>query len=97
MEPLYDLLSYLLFSKRKYELNHANKHEAFNKLRHPLVYHPRYNITACGLEKIHPFDSCKYGRVISFLKNYGVIDSESHLYKPNIISRAILTTVFLKN
>jgi len=28
-----------------------------------LVYHPRYNITAFGLEKRHPFDSVKYRRI----------------------------------
>lgn len=29
----------------------------------PIVYHENYNITACGIEKWHPFDSCKYGNV----------------------------------
>jgi hypothetical protein len=29
----------------------------------PIVFHNRYNITFCGLEKVHPFDSQKYGRV----------------------------------
>jgi histone deacetylase 11 len=29
----------------------------------PLVYHPRYNITAFGLERAHPFDSRKYRRI----------------------------------
>ena len=29
----------------------------------PLVYHPGYNITAFGLERLHPFDSRKYGRI----------------------------------
>lgn len=29
----------------------------------PLVYHPRYNITAFGLERRHPFDSRKYQRM----------------------------------
>ena len=28
----------------------------------PLVYCPSYNITAGGIEKLHPFDSRKYGR-----------------------------------
>ena len=26
----------------------------------PIVFHERYNITACGIEKLHPFDSTKY-------------------------------------
>ena len=29
----------------------------------PLVYHPAYNITAFGLERLHPFDSRKYRRI----------------------------------
>lgn len=29
----------------------------------PLIYHPCYNITAFGLERLHPFDSRKYRRI----------------------------------
>jgi histone deacetylase 11 len=29
----------------------------------PLVYHPAYNISAFGLERLHPFDSRKYRRI----------------------------------
>jgi histone deacetylase 11 len=29
----------------------------------PLIYHPGYNITAWGLERLHPFDSRKYRRI----------------------------------
>ncbi|CAI2371448.1 unnamed protein product [Moneuplotes crassus] len=35
--------------------------------KHPIVYSPGYNITAFGLEKLHPFDSRKYGRIYNFL------------------------------
>ena len=34
-----------------------------------LVYHPKYNMKLCGIEKRHPFDSCKYQRVINFLRD----------------------------
>uniref|UniRef100_A0A8D3C4W9 Histone deacetylase 11 n=1 Tax=Scophthalmus maximus TaxID=52904 RepID=A0A8D3C4W9_SCOMX len=34
----------------------------------PIVYHPDYNITFMGLEKLHPFDAGKWGKVILFLK-----------------------------
>ena len=88
-----DILSLMFSSKKKYNLTHQNKHERFSKLRHPLVYHPRYNITACGIEKVHPFDSCKYGRVLQYIKNFGVIENESQLHKPDMISRATLSTV----
>eukprot|EP00072_Mus_musculus_P075262 XP_017177025.1 PREDICTED: histone deacetylase 11 isoform X3 [Mus musculus] len=36
--------------------------------RWPIVYSPRYNITFMGLEKLHPFDAGKWGKVINFLK-----------------------------
>ncbi|XP_056130557.1 histone deacetylase 11 isoform X1 [Lampris incognitus] len=34
----------------------------------PIVYHPDYNITFMGLEKLHPFDAGKWGKVIHYLK-----------------------------
>ncbi|RVE72433.1 hypothetical protein OJAV_G00042370 [Oryzias javanicus] len=39
----------------------------------PIVYHPDYNITFMGLEKLHPFDSGKWGKVIRFLKEEGFL------------------------
>uniref|UniRef100_A0A3Q2PD47 Histone deacetylase 11 n=1 Tax=Fundulus heteroclitus TaxID=8078 RepID=A0A3Q2PD47_FUNHE len=40
----------------------------------PIVYHPDYNITFMGLEKLHPFDSGKWGKVIHFLKEQFITD-----------------------
>lgn len=37
----------------------------------PTVYDPSYNITACGLERLHPFDSTKYGRIADVLRSAG--------------------------
>jgi histone deacetylase 11 len=37
-----------------------------------LVYHPRYNITAFGLERLHPFDSLKYRRIHDWLIRQGL-------------------------
>lgn len=34
----------------------------------PIVYHPDYNISFLGLEKLHPFDAGKWGKVIHFLR-----------------------------
>mmetsp|Transcript_30435 Transcript_30435/g.30089 ORF Transcript_30435/g.30089 Transcript_30435/m.30089 type:complete len:209 (-) Transcript_30435:267-893(-) len=39
----------------------------------PIAYHPSYNITAGGIEKMHPFDSRKYGKVFHALKEKGII------------------------
>lgn len=38
----------------------------------PLVYHSRYNITAFGLERLHPFDSVKYQRIHDWLIRQGL-------------------------
>lgn len=42
----------------------------------PIVYHSDYNITFMGLEKLHPFDAGKWGKVIRFLKGRGIENSE---------------------
>lgn len=38
----------------------------------PILYHPGYNITACGLERLHPFDSVKYRRIREELVRQGL-------------------------
>ena len=38
----------------------------------PLIYHPGYNITACGVERLHPFDSMKYRRIHDELIRQGI-------------------------
>jgi len=43
----------------------------------PLVYSPEYNIGFLGLEKLHPFDSGKWGKVVSFLKDYELVKDEN--------------------
>ncbi|CAJ1051860.1 histone deacetylase 11 [Xyrichtys novacula] len=43
----------------------------------PIVYHPDYNITFMGLEKLHPFDAGKWGKVIHFLKEEEFITDEN--------------------
>ncbi|XP_026885751.2 histone deacetylase 11 isoform X1 [Electrophorus electricus] len=43
----------------------------------PIVYSPEYNITFMGLEKLHPFDAGKWGKVIHFLKEEQFITDET--------------------
>src|SRR6266404_1668164 len=38
----------------------------------PVVYSPNYNITALGLERLHPFDSIKYRRIHEWLIRQGL-------------------------
>eukprot|EP00803_Ostreobium_quekettii_P010121 evm.model.scf_379.8 EVM.evm.TU.scf_379.8 scf_379:54580-57443(+) len=39
----------------------------------PLVYSPNYNITFFGVERLHPFDACKFRRVAEGLVAGGVV------------------------
>ncbi|XP_058856092.1 histone deacetylase 11-like isoform X2 [Acipenser ruthenus] len=43
----------------------------------PIVYSPEYNITFMGLEKMHPFDAGKWGKVIGFLKEEQLITDDN--------------------
>ena len=38
----------------------------------PLIYSKSYNITACGLERLHPFDTRKYKRIFDWLIRQGL-------------------------
>ncbi|MCP9262809.1 Histone deacetylase 2 [Dirofilaria immitis] len=40
----------------------------------PIVYHPIYNISFCGMERCHPFDSRKWGRVYEALLQSGMFE-----------------------
>jgi len=45
-----------------------------------IVYSPRYNITFFGIERMHPFDSRKYGRAWAVLKKeFGTKLLEHHV------------------
>ncbi|KAL5558771.1 hypothetical protein UlMin_034982 [Ulmus minor] len=40
----------------------------------PLIYSSTYDIAFLGIEKLHPFDSAKWGRIFGFLIKDGVLD-----------------------
>jgi histone deacetylase 11 len=58
----------------------------------PVIYRPRYNITAFGLEHLHPFDSRKYRRIHQALIARGW-RSRSDFFRPHPIRRAELLKV----
>src|SRR3954467_10742165 len=58
----------------------------------PLVYHPSYNITAFGLERLHPFDSRKYRRIHDALVARGT-RRRSDFHRPRQGSRNDLLRV----
>lgn len=48
----------------------------------PIVYHPTYNIGFLGLEKLHPFDSKKWGNVFRHLQASEMLKSDSDTIEP---------------
>ncbi|PWA95127.1 histone deacetylase 2 [Artemisia annua] len=42
----------------------------------PIIYSTSYDISFLGIEKLHPFDSSKWGRICQFLVENGVLDRE---------------------
>ncbi|KAL1315423.1 hypothetical protein AAHE18_16G258400 [Arachis hypogaea] len=42
----------------------------------PIIYSESYDISFLGIEKLHPFDSSKWGRVCRFLVSFGVLDKK---------------------
>ena len=58
----------------------------------PVVYHPCYNITAFGLERLHPFDGRKYRRIHDALIERGLRRSADFV-RPKKVSRRELLEV----
>lgn len=82
---------FLLYVKAIIFRNSLNK-KKFDHLtnKFPIVYSPGYNITACGLEKLHPFDSCKYKRVFESLIKKKIIDEDTQIHEPAEPTREFL-------
>ncbi|KAF1749879.1 hypothetical protein GCK72_016424 [Caenorhabditis remanei] len=59
--------------------------EDYSLERHqrPIVYHSEYNVSAFGIEHLHPFDTSKWRRVICYLKEMNLI-TDSTLVEPNL-------------
>src|SRR5580765_6971180 len=57
-----------------------------------LIYSSHYNISACGLERLHPFDSIKYKRIHDWLIRQG-LRRQSDFVKARPCGRAELLKV----
>ncbi len=62
----------------------------------PVIYHPKYNITALGLERLHPFDGLKYRRIHDALIARG-LRKAGEFARPSPISQAELARVLTPN
>ncbi|XP_021749950.1 histone deacetylase 2-like isoform X2 [Chenopodium quinoa] len=58
----------------------------------PVIYSSAYNIAFFGIEKLHPFDSSKWGRICQFLASEGVLDKKC-IIEPEEASKEDLLVV----
>ncbi len=60
----------------------------------PIIYSKYYDISLFGLEKFHPFDTQKYGKVYKYLVNKVGIN-KNRFYAPEMVSEEdlILTPI----
>ncbi|KAL4669825.1 hypothetical protein H8959_008379 [Pygathrix nigripes] len=80
------------FRERQPVLHTTQLYQHVPETRWPIVYSPRYNITFMGLEKLHPFDAGKWGKVINFLKEEKLL-SDSMLVEAREASEEDLLVV----
>uniref|UniRef100_A0A7N0URL9 histone deacetylase n=2 Tax=Kalanchoe fedtschenkoi TaxID=63787 RepID=A0A7N0URL9_KALFE len=58
----------------------------------PVIYSSTYDISFFGLEKMHPFDAAKWGRICDFLRKDGVLDKK-RIVEPREASKDDLLVV----
>lgn len=58
----------------------------------PIVYSDAYNISFYGLEKVHPFDAGKWGKVFAALRRAGLL-TDSNFHKPHEATKEELLVV----
>ncbi|GMH44984.1 hypothetical protein BSKO_12941 [Bryopsis sp. KO-2023] len=63
-----------------------------SKTQIPLVYSERYNFQFWGIEKLHPFDSCKFRSIIGRLSDAGLV-AKSECVEPVEVPKDVLLDV----
>eukprot|EP00210_Caulerpa_lentillifera_P001020 g983.t1 len=63
--------------------------------RLPFVYSDHYNTRAFGLQRLHPFDSCKFQKIVKLLVNRGIF-TLAELHVPNRLTKEDLMEVHTK-
>lgn len=56
----------------------------------PIVYHWFYNITFFGFEKLHPFDSCKYRKIVVNLEKANVVSYKQTIQPVEVTDEVLL-------
>ena len=61
----------------------------------PFIYHPSYNVSFFGLEKLHSFDAGKWGKIVEILAEHKLFKLED-IIKPVEATEAELLIVHTK-
>lgn len=94
LEALVHIWACVTFSETSYRKRIQEKRlELASEKYDPFVYHPDYNLTFCGLEKKHPFDAIKYGRIVGDLDSKFNLVKLERIWKPKMITRALLKKI----
>ncbi|CAI8052390.1 Histone deacetylase 11, partial [Geodia barretti] len=59
----------------------------------PIVYSSQYNIGFMGLQRLHPFDSAKWGKIFDHLQEAGMIKGKEDILEPREITKRELQMV----
>ena len=90
----YSLIGKIVYDDKNLRKKDAERHILF-KQKIGIIYNSKYNISAGGIENLHPFDSQKYGRIYNQLKKDNIISHENQIWKPVKCPRSILQKVNL--
>lgn len=92
LETLLNIKGYV---KRKGLLQESiNKRLALANVKIPISYNHRYNISAGGIERVHPFDASKYKRIFEILREKVPDFNYKSIHNPSKATRELLLTVF---
>lgn len=72
------------------ELHETSLYQDIKPTQWPIIYSPEYNIGFLGLEKLHPFDAGKWGKVYGFLKDAGMIRDDTTVRAAEATERDLL-------
>ena len=94
LETLTNWYAWLTFKDESYARELLKNEMKYDKLKYPIVFHPRYDISGCWIEKLHPYDFCRAGKIFKMLCDLGVIIDEETVHRPSGgVRRAILLWV----
>jgi len=96
LETWLNVWASITYSRKKNRKEYIEKKKVM-KNYFGIIYSHKYNITAFGLEKLHPFDSIKYKRAMLFMREkYKLVGEGCQIWSPDYPSRGQLRQTITK-